>query len=381
MKSPAELRVLLRRQWENRALREARLLRPESVWPLLVTIGRPSPRLLRTELDAVKRHVETWRRVKIGEVVWEAIRYRAADASVDIPISWKLRKPSEWIEACGDDVIKRECQALAELVEQTDSSFHSILVRQRSLWREKPLAEVVQATRLAMALEPGCAQGRPLRLLSAEGIDTKFFERNGRLVTTLLDTRFDGEVSEFGLELFLGAFTEGDHWLLVMDLDGSLLPFQKQRVRSSELREISLPGERLLIVENESCQHQIPCVPGAIAVLGAGFDLGWASGLNLAKHRIAYWGDIDTWGLQFLAKAREFIGQLDALMMTMDVYTRFADAAVPEPVVAGTNLPTNLNQSERSLYRFLLNEPHGRLEQEFLPKEFICDTILKWANA
>ena len=34
--------------------------------------------------------------------------------------------------------------------------------------------EVVQATRLAMALEPNCAAGRPLRTLSLEGIDTSF---------------------------------------------------------------------------------------------------------------------------------------------------------------------------------------------------------------
>ena len=96
-----------------------------------------------------------------------------------------------------------------------------------------------------------------MRTLSLEGVDTKFFERNARLVTTLLDARYDGEVSQIGLETFLGAVTEGDHWLLVMDLDGTLLPFQKQRVRSSELRDIALPGERLLIVENECCQHQI----------------------------------------------------------------------------------------------------------------------------
>jgi hypothetical protein len=270
---------------------------------------------------------------------------------------------------------------MATLVEQTDSMFHSLFVRRRSLWRGKSLPEVVQTARLAMALEPGIAQGRPLRLVSIEGIDTKFFERHARLVTTLLDTRFDGEVSELGLEAFLGAFTEGDHWLLVMDLDGSLLPFRKQRVRSSELQEAAIPGERILIVENESCQHQIPKVPGTIAILGAGFDLSWAAGLRLAEKHIAYWGDIDTWGLQFLAKARELIGSLDALMMSASVYQRFADAAVPEPVVAGTNIPAGLSQSERSFYQFLLGEPRGRLEQEFLPEDFTRETILNWANA
>ena len=381
MKSPAQLKVTLRRQWERPALREARLLGTANAWPLVVTIGCPSPRLVRSDLDAVKRHVDAWRQVRIGEVVWEAVRYRATGSNVDIPTCWKLRKPSEWLDVCGDSAMRHEFATMAALVEQTDAMFHSLFVRRRSLWRNKPLPEVIQAARLAMVLEPGWAAGKPLRTLSTEGIDTKFFERHGRLVTTLLDARFDGEVSQIGLEVFLGALAEGDHWLLVMDLDGSLLPFRKQRVRSSELSEVELPGERLLIVENETCQYQLPDVPQTIAVLGAGFDLGWASGLRRANKQIAYWGDIDTWGLQFLAKARQTIGRLDALLMTSEMYKQFPDLAVPEPVVAGTEVPLGLNQAERSLYIMLLNEPRGRLEQEFLPEEVIRKAILDWANS
>ena len=218
-------------------------------------------------------------------------------------------------------------------------------------------------------------------MLAIEGIDTKFFERHAHLVTTLLDARFDREVSELGLEAFLGAFAEGDHWLLVMDLDGSLLPFQKQRVRSSELRQTMLPGERLLIVENESCQHQLPSAAGTIAILGAGFDLNWTDGEWLSTKRIAYWGDIDTWGLQFLAKARQSIGRLDALMMSSAIYDQFAEAAVPEPVVADVCPPAGLTPSEQSLYTRLLDEPRGRLEQEFLSEALIRSTINSWASS
>lgn len=380
MKSPAELRTVLRRQWNNRALREGRLLGAKDAWPLIVPIGRLSPALIRTDLNAVKRHVEAWRGVKVGEVLWQSVRHRDMDAHVRIPTGWAIRKPSEWIDACGEDAIRREFETMAALVEQTDPVFHSHFIRRRSLWRGKPLAEVVQAARLAMQLEPGITAGKPLRTLSMDGIDTKFFERNKALVAALLDIRFDGEASEMGLEAFLGAFAEGDHWVLVIDLGGALLPFRKQRVRTSELREIVLPGERLLIVENESCQHQLPSLSNTLAVLGCGFDLAWASCLRLAAKRIAYWGDIDTWGLQFLANARGVIGTLDALMMTVDVYTQFAGCAVREPVTASAEVPLGLNNSERSLYRLLLNESCGRLEQEFLPEAFVHEAILKWAN-
>lgn len=380
MKSPTELALKLRRQWENAANRETRLIGGKNAWPVVVSIGSPAPRLMVSDLDAVKRHVDQWRRVKVGEVIWEAISYRATSSPVEMPVQWKLRRPTEWIDACADRSIRNEFEAMTVFVEQTAPLFHSLLIRRRSVWRSSRVEEIVQATRLAMVLEPGCAAGKPMRALSLEGIDTKFFERNARLVTALLDARYDGEVSQIGLETFLGAITEGDHWLLVIDLDGTLLPFQRQRVRSSELRNATLPGERLLIVENETCQHQIPDIPKTIAVLGAGFDLGWTEGRWLRGKQIGYWGDVDTWGLQFLAKARLTLRHLEALMMTLEVYEQHAEAAVPEPVIAGTDLPTGLNEREKALYERLLKEPRGRLEQEFLPEKFIQEAILLWAS-
>ena len=336
--------------------------------------------MFNTDIDAVKRHVSAWRQVRIGKVVWKAVRYRAAADAVEIPTQWRLQKPSEWLDACADHAMRQEFETMAAIVGQTDSLFHSLLVRKRSLWRGNPAAEVAQAARLAMALSPNCAAGRPLRMLSIEGIDTKFFERNAQLVTALLDVRFDGEVSRIGLENFLGAFAEGDHWLLILDLDGSLLPFKQMRVRSSELRATAMPGERLLIVENESCQHQLPALPRTIAVLGAGFDLGWTDADWLLTKKVAYWGDIDTWGLQCLATARRFIRHLDPLLMSPEVFARFRDLAVPEPVVAGKEVPVDLTWSEKNLYTQLLNEPRGRLEQEFLPDELCRTTIHQWAR-
>jgi len=380
MKSPAELQRRLCRQWHAAALREARLLNANDAWPLVVSIGRPSARRLQSDIDSVKRHIETWRRVRVGEVVWENVPYRATADPVSVPVAWKLSKPSEWVAACGDRVVRQEFDALATLVEQTAAMFHALLIRRRSLWRDKPLAEVVQATRLAGALAPGAARGRSLRMLSVEGIDTKFFERHAHLVASLLDVRFNGEVSEIGLEAFLDAYAERDHWLLLLDLDGSLLPFAKQRVRSSELHQTPPPCERLLIVENEHSQHQLPAVPGAVAVLGAGRDLGWASGDWLRRKRVAYWGDIDTWGLHLLAKARQAIAGLDALLMSAEVYDEHHASAVREDEPAIDVSLDGLSPAEVALYERLLRSPRGRLEQEFLPVGLVEETILRWAN-
>ena len=74
MKSPDALSLRLKRQWENADKREARLLDGESAWPIEVSIGRPKPSSLVDDLDSVRSHIERWRQVSIGEVVWQAVR-------------------------------------------------------------------------------------------------------------------------------------------------------------------------------------------------------------------------------------------------------------------------------------------------------------------
>lgn len=380
MKSPAELKVFFRRRWEAAAKRESYLLGGADAWPIVAPIGRPKPKTMASDLGAVKRHIDEWRSVNIGEVVWEVTSYRATSSPVEVPLFWKIRDPTEWVAACDDRSIRAEFDSISTFFQNANACFHSLLVSKRSLWRDKSIDEVLQATRLALALKPLCANNKPLRTLSLEGIDTKFFERNSRLITDLLDVRFDGEVSRIGLEAFLGAISDSDHWLLVTDLDGSLLPFWKQRVRSSELKDTPLPGKRFLIVENESCQHHLPNVPETVAVLGAGFDLEWLNGSWLQSRQIGYWGDIDTWGLQLLATARQSLPQLEALMMTPEIYDQNAKAAVPEPLVASREVPLSLNDIEKALYRRLLNEARGRLEQEFLPATVVRDAIHRWCD-
>jgi len=318
--------------------------------------------------------------VRKGRVVWETITYRAASGPIETPSRWELRDATEWIDACGDRNVRSEYDALTRILARTDPSFHPLFARRRSLWKSRLVEEVVQAAQLALELEPGCAEGKPLRAISVAGIDTKFFERNDRLVTALLDARFEGEPGRIGLEGFLGAFSERDHWVLVLDLDGNLLPFKMLRVRSSELRKVELRAPQLLIVENESCYHQLPKVTNTIAVLGSGFDLTWMAADWLRGKEVAYWGDMDTWGLKFLAEARTAVPRLHALMMDRHVFDAHADSAVPEPVIAATSPPAALSPDEREFYHWLSQEERGRLEQEFLRENFVRMAISRWTE-
>ena len=152
----------------------------------------------------------------------------------------------------------------------------------------------------------------------------------------------------------------------------------KQRVSTAELRTATLPGTHLIIVENENCLHQLPPLSNTLAVLGSGLDVSWTTSTSLHEKRLAYWGDIDTWGLKCLAQARTNLPRIEALMMTREVYETHKRFAIPEPITAGDAPPQDLNATEQMLYHQLLQEERGRLEQEFLPASFVTETILHW---
>lgn len=355
-----------------------RLLNPGG-WPLKLPIGKPSARAFAQNPQAVQRHVEAWRKVSIGTVDWVPVSYRASLDAVPMPVQWNLHSPSEWVAASEDPEVRREYAQLEYLVERVDACFHSLLVAQRTLWLKKVPDEVIVTADLATRLEPGCAKGRPLRLLAEHGVDTKFFERNAALLTKLLDERFEGEVSQQGLTTFLDAFDESSHWVLLAPLSPGLLPFKRLRVTTAELAETGLPCARVLAVENEQCLHLLPELPGTIAVLGSGLDLQWLAAQKLSDMPIGYWGDLDTWGLLMLARARRHQPSITPLLMNRILFDTYAsDCAVIEPVKAHNSPPEGLDHQEADLYRYLLAQERGRLEQEYLPRDEVRAALTGW---
>ncbi len=378
MKSPEDLAGQLTRQWHSADRRE-HLLLDSRAWPRQVTIGCPSPTVFTQHTALVREHIARWRAVTVGEVQWQPITFRSAAGPVSLPQHWQLRSPEDWAQASGDAQVQLELQRLQYLLHRADARFHSLLVRQRSLWRDRNDDEVAQAAALALELEPGIAAGRPLRSLALAGIDSKFMERHRTLITALLDIRFDGQASQLGLSSFLDAADEGDHWLLVAPLSPGLLPFAQQRVRARELRDAPLPAKRILLIENDRCLHLLPTLPDTIAVLGSGLDLAWLCTDWLRERRIGYWGDMDTWGLCMLARARALQPHLEVFLMMRSLFDSLADTlAVPEPITAGPAPPLGLTDPERDFYQHLTGLAKGRIEQEFLAKDTVTDALSRW---
>jgi hypothetical protein len=381
MKRPADLSPRWASQWHNPNLREARLL-DESSWPVSLPIGRPSAADISSNWAEIAATIRLWRDLRTGNVVWESSTFRSTGAPINLPVAWEIRSPDEWVAACHDRAVRTEYESLRGILASTDPIFHTAFVRERSLWKNKSPSETIQAAHLALLLSPGCAEGRPLRALSLAGIDSKFFERHRSLIVRLLDLRFDGEASRQGLETFLDAWRESDHWLLLADLGQPLtLSFPRMRVRASDLATTVIPVRAILIVENESCLHLLPQdLSGVIAVLGTGNNLTWLGSPWLQNVRIAYWGDLDTWGLTLLAHARSHAPHLTPLLMTREAFDLHKDSAVPENTPASGTTPAHLTSDEAVLYHHLLACTAGRLEQEFLPVSMVQRAIQMWAD-
>ncbi len=132
-------------------------------------------------------------------------------------------------------------------------------------------------------------------------------------------------------------------------------------------------------MENERSLYQLPPLADTVAILGGGLNLSWMQGHWLADKRIAYWGDIDTWGLTMLALARSHQPTLTPLLMdraTFDVCSE--KCAVAEPVTAGSLPPSRLSEEEGALYRHLLQLEKGRLEQEFIAETVVKMAVCRW---
>ncbi len=392
MKSPQELAARLAQHWNNADWRERQLLGAAAAWPLTLAIGQPDTAVFLSDAAALRIHLQQWRAVEqhgLGSVQWQARRYRGSSDAIAVPTHWQLAKPSQCVAALshfkapGHAQVKSDYTRLSTLIAAVERpGFQRLLVRRLVQWRDVPTEAVITAARIALQLEPGCAQGKPLRALAVQGNDSKFFERHASLLSALLDERFDGEASRQGLVGFLGALPDDDHWLLIAPLAPGLLPFTLQRVRASELLTTPLTARRILLVENERCLHQLPQpVADTIAVLGAGLNLGWLAAPWLRRRYVAYWGDLDTWGLLMLASARGHLPHLQALLMDRATFDTHQHLAVTEPVHSSAPSSQALHPVEVLLDSHLRALQKGRLEQEFLPSDVVQHAVRTWAAA
>lgn len=148
------------------------------------------------------------------------------------------------------------------------------------------------------------------------------------------------------------------------------------------LAHLKLNFEHVIICENEVCYLNLPAITNSIAIFGSGYKVGLLSELPWLKDKdIIYWGDIDTHGFNILNSFREALNysfkdshydaslKVRTMLMDMDTLKSNKHYIVQESESVSTFLAT-LKGKEYLCYEALINHSMGkqvRLEQELIP--------------
>ncbi len=228
-----------------------------------------------------------------------------------------------------------------------------------------------------------------LRHIDVVGVDTKFVERNqkvlGRLLLHVLPAdRID--LTELRFARRFGFRDKPGYTRLRLLAPTPPFPSEitEARVRTDELATLDLPVTTVFVVENEVSYLALPPMPNAIAVFGEGFHVTSLEALPwLGAKEIVYWGDIDTHGFVMLDRLRERFACVRSVLMDEATLLAHRGQLVTEPEPVAEPLP-HLTREEQMLYRDLIEDRFGtnvRLEQERIRFSLVREALRPWSNA
>ncbi len=209
-------------------------------------------------------------------------------------------------------------------------------------------------------------------------ISTKFIETNTGIFEALFKHLFS-EAMDSESKDFIGRWGfrhKPGPFFRIRILDPDLRPwlcgFEELSLSLQQLETTHLPGQRLLIVENEMTYLSLPPLPETLAIWGHGNQAQSLRHLSwLQQYQVYYWGDLDTQGLRILAGLRQSHPKIQSFLMDWDtleahrpwVQTGVQDVQPP---------PKGLTLTEAKVFDNLQTHT-SRLEQEHISHQ----TVLK----
>lgn len=383
---PEDVRaILLQKEWGSSKNLRDRLSGKRS-FPLKVPLKAPTGAQAFRKINHFHNFIKQWQQSPYrSHIAWGQKQYRVLGTH-DVPLALSLDSMQALIEFIGPKAVKRSAhwEKLMIPILRFDSDLYPVLVRHLMSLENLNLNDTHLIARLLPQLHKGIGTESYLRALPLKEVDTKFLENNFALISDLLDSHFNGEISHAnGLMNWLGCVDIPKAWLLVRPL----CPLSKQRLcglpilqlSTQTLRDTPLPASNILIIENNQSGFGLPPLKDTIAVFGGGANVRWLDSQWLHGKNIAYWGDIDTWGFSILSDARRYIPDLNSIMMDKHTFIKFQQRAISEPSPVD-KLPPNLLAEEIELFEELRQGIYGnsRLEQERLSPDYIQEQLSGW---
>lgn len=213
------------------------------------------------------------------------------------------------------------------------------------------------------------------------GLDTKFIERNARVLGEWLDRVLPPDAVRADERHFERRYGLGYPELEVCV---RFLSESAQSEAGSPWHRVSLPITTfatlpinpcdVIIVENKVNLLTLPRAPFALAIGGLGNAITDLQSVAwLGSCRLWYWGDIDVEGLEILARLRTFFPSLKSVMMNTATLNHW-QALVTPGVGRRPKVPVGLSADEKELFDVCVRG-NVRIEQEHLPSAWANDQL------
>lgn len=379
---------ILKKEWSNLTNLKSRLLgkRP---FPIKVNLKVPDGRMAVYDLKYFQKFIEAWKLYPHQKFVeWGTKNYRSFGEH-RIPRFFILHSIQDLILAIGKDAKERSNAwrvNMAPLIELLGNDIYSVLVKHLKTIEEILHKDCLLLKDLIKQLSPNMGAGGYLRALPLVGVDTKFLESYQPLISDILNTIHDGEVSrKGGLLNWLGCLENPNGWICVRplcsDAESKMGCFPILKLSIDVLSSCDLPAANILVVENIQSGLGLPKLDDTIAVFGGGNNVAWMSADWLKNKQVAYWGDIDTWGLSILSDVRAKLPSVTPLMMDIETIENFQELMVIEPKPI-ESCPPELNDAEREVFFGLKSGrfKSSRLEQERISPDYIGLKLDEWVS-
>lgn len=370
MKLPREVIALLQRRFDSNH-RDWLAAPASAAWPLTVALGVPSEQQARSEVDAVRGWVDSWRNWQGGgQVAWITRQWKVLGMQ-RLPASIAFYSAEEVARCIGQEVRwARVCQRFAVLAQRWPA-LSAALARTYAALAEYDDADFERLLNLLGWLLAHPNSGLYPRQLPVEGLDSKWLESRKGVLSELL-WRLGPAVDE-AADFYAVCGLQRPSSLIRMRVLDPTLRAQMGGLADiaaplRELAKLPLMPAHVLIVENLQTGLSLPDLPGSIAFMGLGYgvdvlkELAWLGGA-----RKIYWGDIDTHGFAILHRARAALGNVTSLLMDLDTLQTFEHLAGEEPAQATVNQLPLLSTAEAAIFAGLKGQQWGhcmRLEQE-----------------
>lgn len=385
---PEEIRNRIKvAEWDNiRNLKD--LMIGSRPFPLRYSLRSPSGQQAIEDLVHLQNYVNAWKSFTPGELVeWKEINFRNL-TSQRLPTHLVISDVRALITFIGD-IAEQQCLHWESVMRPILSYYpelYATLVSNLVLLNRLTASDAERIATLLPSLKKDMGKGKYLRALPIQGIDTKFIETNLTLLESLMDTLCKGAVIKTGgLSSWLGYIPKPANWIAVCPLCENtkkiLGGFESIRVPVIDLINKGLPGRNLLIVENLESGFGLPELANTVAVFGCGKNLSWMDNNWIQSRKIAYWGDIDSWGFHLLDLARSYCPGVVSLMMDENTIATHLDQMVRERKFISRET-LHLNDGENIVLQNLLDHkyPGTRLEQEKLHQDFIINRLYQWLD-